>query len=146
MRKIAGWVLSIVSLLMVVGFFQVGTTSMAAVIALVIGAGIPGVVGVSLLTRGAQESRRLERMTALRRQTIESEIIKLAGKVGGKLTVVEVVAEMAIAVEEARAVLDSLVENHVAEIQVSDSGGLVYDFPDVRLIQEKGTARGVLDD
>jgi hypothetical protein len=33
-----------------------------------------------------------------------------------------------------------------AEIEITDSGMLVYKFPDVQLLSEKATGKGVLDD
>jgi len=144
LRRWLGWGLCGLSAFMALGFIQVGVTSWASLIALLIGAGIPGMAGLAVL-RASPTRKALARIEALREQTLHSEIIRLASQRGGKLTAVEVVAELAIPVDEAHATLDELARTQVAELEVTDSGALVYDFPDVRLLGEKSTARGILD-
>lgn len=140
----AGVALLVVAAFMGLGFAQVGEFTFRALVALAIGAGIPGVAGVALLrTPGAKVLA--ERKAALRAQTVESEILRLARRSGGKLTTVEVVSELAIDAEEAGRHLDSLARREIAEIQVSDSGVLVYDFHDLRHLGEKDEAKGLLD-
>ena len=112
---------------------------------LAIGAGIPGTVGVALLLRPGQKNRIALRKEELRRQTIESEILRLAARSQNKLTVVEVVTDLAISAEEAASALDSLAARDLAELQVTDSGVLVYDFRDLRHLSEKDSATGLLD-
>ncbi|HSH75556.1 MAG TPA: hypothetical protein VLA09_07740 [Longimicrobiales bacterium] len=144
-KTIGGVLLCLIALFMGVGFLQVGALSWASLLALVIGAGIPGGLGLTLLVRQFREPRRVAAREALRRQTIDSELVRLAGELGGKLTVVEVVARLALPAEEAGAALDELARSGVCEIQVSDSGVLVYDFADLRHLGEKEQARGLLD-
>ena len=131
---------------MAVGFAQAGTLSAASLIALLIGAGIPGAFGIALLAgRGFGRGKLNASKAALRRQTIEAEVLRLAGDRGGKLTVVEVVSNLALDHEEASRILDDFARRGIAEIQVTESGGLVYDFRDVRLLGEKDSARDVLE-
>ena len=144
-RRIGGITLCVLAGLMVLGFAQARSVSAASMIALLIGAGIPGTVGIALLTGRLGSGGRLGAATIqLRRQTIEAEILRLAGQHKGKLTVVEVVSELALDHAEASAVLEDLSVRGVADIQVTDAGTLVYDFRDVRL-GEKGSARDVLE-
>ena len=145
-RTFGGVALCLVALFMGLGFLQVATISVASFIALFIGAGIPGAIGVALLTSQFRAPKQLAVRAALRRQTIDSELVRLAGELNGKLTVVEVVGRLALTTEEAGTALDGLARSGVCEIQVSESGVLVYDFPDIRLLGEKDAARDVLDD
>ena len=62
------------------------------------------------------------------------------------MTVVEVVRELAATHSDAESLLRSLVERGSADVEVTDSGLLVYTFPDVQLLEDKPTSRGVLDD
>jgi len=76
----------------------------------------------------------------------DHEILRLAERKSGRLTVVEVVAETTLpTVEAAEAAMTSLVERGLAEPQVTDSGLIVYAFPDIQRLKDKGTGRDVLD-
>jgi hypothetical protein len=81
----------------------------------------------------------------LRQQTIEAEVLRLAGERGGRLALVEIVTELAIPSEAAQAALEGLVERELADIAVTDSGVLVYTFHDVERLSEKSRARGILE-
>jgi hypothetical protein len=145
-RTIGGVALCILAGLMLLGFAQVGSVTLASLIALAIGAGIPGAIGIALLMGRLDRGRNLAASKAtLRRQTIEAEILALAGRRGGKITMVEVVTETALADAEASEVLESLAVRGLADIQITDSGTIVYDFRDVRLLGEKGSAKDVLE-
>jgi hypothetical protein len=148
-QLIVGGILVVVSLIMLLGYFNADLSGSAgsAVMALVIAVGIPGVAGVALLTRhfkrvGGYADRRAQ----LKRQTQEAELLRMAGEHGGRLTVVEVVRELAMAQPEAEALMKSMVERCIADIEITDSGLLVYAFPDVQRLDDKSSSRGVLDD
>ena len=131
---------------MVLGFTRVGTLSVASVVALLIGAGIPAGIGITLLTGSRRHAGALTaRQVELRRHTLESEVLRLAATRAGKLTLIEVVTELAVPSDEASEILDSFMTRGLAELQVTDSGALVYDFRDVRLLGEKNDATDVLD-
>jgi hypothetical protein len=85
------------------------------------------------------------RRNALRQQTIESEVLRLAMARSGRLTTVEVVAELAVSAEQAQASLESLARRELAELAVSDSGVVVYVFRDVEKLGEKARAKGLLE-
>ncbi len=147
-NRIGGWALVLLALFMLVGFLNAGVDRSAGtiVLALLLTVALPAGAGIAMLRSGAGGKKRLEaRREVLRRQTLASELVRLAGQRGGKLTVVEVLAEFAVTPEEAEAALRDLSVRGVAEPEVTESGLLVYAFPDVRLLEEKPRSRGVLE-
>ncbi len=81
----------------------------------------------------------------LHRRTFEADILKLAEQKSGRLTIVEVMAEFAVDAETAKNALESFASEGIAEIEITESGVLVYSFYDIRHLAEKESARGVLD-
>ncbi len=138
----------LLSLFMLVGFLRADASlgAPATIAALLITVALPA-AGSILLASGHLRGRgRLtRRREELRRQTIESEILRLAGQRGGRLTAVEVASDMAISPEAAKEALDSLALRELAELEITDSGMLVYAFHDVRHLGQKSHARGILD-
>lgn len=118
----------------------------AALAALAITVGLPA-VGAALLVRGhyAEKSRLSGRKAELRRNTLDAEILRLAGQHGGKLTAVEVATALAMTPEAAQEALKSLGIRGQADVEVTDDGVLVYSFYDVRHLGGKSSAKGVLD-
>lgn len=145
--RLAGTVLLALALFMTWGFLRadVDAAAPAALAAILITVALPAAGGIYLLARPGRERRIAERAHALRRQTLESEVLRLAGRREGKLTVVEVVTELAVPPEEAKEVLDTLARRELAEMEVTSSGVLVYAFHDVRHLSEKSASRGILD-
>lgn len=132
---------------MLLGFLNAG--SMAAVpaaIAFVIAVVLPAAGGVALIARERGKTGSLAtRRDQLRRQTVESELLRLAAAHGGRLTVVDVVTELALSADDAQAALDSLTMQEIADLAVTDSGTIVYTFRDIERALEKGSARPVLE-
>jgi hypothetical protein len=65
-----------------------------------------------------------------RRGARQAAILKLARRLGGRLTVADVALGTGLRLEEAEATLNELVHNGYADLQVSPSGVLVYHcFP-----------------
>lgn len=149
MGKLGGGVaLLAVALFMVVGFLRADVDLFAPVrlIALAIAAGLPAAGGSWLLARHFGAGRRIaNRREQLRRDTLEAEILKMAARHGGRLTAVEVAAELAVPATTAEELLSDLMRRDLAEIEITDSGVLVYAFHDVRHLSEKETARGLLE-
>jgi hypothetical protein len=115
-------------------------------IALVIGAGLPAAGGVALLRGHFGAGRALAlRRDQLRRQTLDSEVLRLAGRRSGKLTVVEVVTELGVSTEDAKESLDGLMMRELAELEITDAGMLVYRFREVEQLRDKERSRGLLD-
>jgi hypothetical protein len=147
-RLVGSGLLILLSLFMLIGFLvsDAAIGAPVAIAALLITVALPATAGVALAsghfrTRGRLARRREE----LRQQTIESEILRLAGQRGGRLTAVEVATDMAISPEAAKEALDSLALRELAELEITDSGVVVYAFHDVRHLHEKPRAKGVLD-
>jgi hypothetical protein len=149
MTKLLGGIgLIAVSLFMLVGVFNMSRSpGTAAVIAtLLFTVALPGTVGAALLrSHFAATGRLARRRDDLRRQTQEAEILKLARGQGGKLTVVEVTAQLALPATTVEALLNGLHERGLTEIEVTDAGLIVYRFPDVQHLPGKTSSRDVLE-
>ena len=147
-RLIGSALLLLLSLFMLVGFLgsSASLAAPATLAALVITVGLP-LVGAGVLASGhfRGRGRIAHRREELRRQTIESEILRLAARHSGRLTAVEVATEMAISPEAAKEALDSLALREQAELEITESGVIVYSFHDVRHLEQKSRAKGVLD-
>ena len=146
MRQIAGWVLIALALFMFIGYMRADVDGGAALFALVITVLLPAAGGVALVTgrvrgRGAVSARRDE----LRQQTLEAELLRLAGARAGRLTIVEAVTELAVPPEEAKSALDALAVRGLADFEVTDSGVVVYVFHDIENLGDKSQARGLLE-
>jgi hypothetical protein len=134
---------------MFIGFLRadVDPSAPATLIAVLIAIGLPAAGGAWLLATHFGLGRGLaERKERLTRETLEAEILRMAGRHDGKLTVVEVVAELAVPDKTAKQALDALMTRELAEIEITDSGVLVYAFHDIEHLSEKPRARGLLDD
>jgi hypothetical protein len=147
-RLIGGSTLLLLSLFMLLGFLRSDATLAAptTIMALLISVGLPAAGGVALLAGRLGYRRRLsQRKEQLRQQTLDAEILRIAERHGGKITVVEVVRELAVTSDAAKQALDALHERELAEIEITDSGVLVYAFHDLQRLHEKPYAKGVLD-
>ena len=152
-RLIGGCCLIAVGLFVLLGFTQADVQGgLATIVALLIGAGLPVAGGAWLIARhlgdgglfGAERVRG-ERREALRRETLEAEVLRLAGRHAGRLTAVEVAGELAVSPAAAEEALHALALRKVADLQITDSGVLVYVFHDVLHAPEKDQARRLLD-
>lgn len=121
-------------------------TSLPVVGAFLITVVLPA-AGAVMLARGhyAEKSRLTGRKAELRRNTIDAEILRLAGEHGGRLTAVEVATALSMTPESAAEALAQLGIRGQADVEVTDDGVLVYSFYDVRHLGGKSTAKGVLD-
>ena len=147
-RLLGGIGLLALASFMVVGFLgaDVDPSALSTLVALLIAAGLPAAGGSWLLARHFGAGRRIEgRREALRRDTLEAEILRMAGRNDGRLTAVEVAGELAIPTGTAEELLNELMAREMADIEVTDSGLLVYNFHDVRHLSEKDAARGLLE-
>ncbi|MCR9159913.1 MAG: TM2 domain-containing protein [Nannocystaceae bacterium] len=64
---------------------------------------------------------------------LELRVLKLARLRGGKLTAASTAAELAIPVAEADAELTKIAKAGHANVDVTDEGAVVYDFPSLRV-------------
>ncbi|RMH18425.1 MAG: hypothetical protein D6696_13085 [Acidobacteria bacterium] len=149
MAKLLGAVsLALLGLAMLLGFLRAepdaGPLAIALAFAIVVV--LPLGAGSWLAYAWLAERRgRRARRQRLRRQTLESELVRLARLHHGKLTVVEAVAATGLDAATVEGALQSLHNQGLVEIELGDSGTLVYAFPDVQHLEEKATARRVLD-
>ena len=150
MLKLGGGIaLLMVAAFMTIGLFAGGGAEHGLAVQIfvaLITIGIPGAGGILLLRQhhrqrllgpGAHPELPPERHPA--------ELIKLAARKGGRLTVVEAVAEAHLTPDEAQAAFDELCHDGHAEPQVTESGLVVYAFRDLLLLDEKHRSRGLLD-
>ena len=148
MTKVVGFALIALSLFMLLGFLRSDgdAGAPATIAALLVAVALPALGGIALLTKRLRGGARLaERREVLRQQTYESEILRLAAQRQGRLTVVELVTEFAITPEKANELLESLMVRQLADVEVTDSGVVVYVFHDVKNLADKPRARGILD-
>ncbi len=103
--------------------------------------------GVGLIYSGYGPNRRYlnARKKELEAQTIQSEIVKLAIEHQGKLTLVEVIATLRISSAVAQQHLNLLTHQNLAEVEITDSGTLVYAFHDVQALSEKYNAKRIAE-
>ena len=148
-KLIGGITLLGVALFMLLGYAGLDRSlePAVAIMTLLLTVGLPGAGGLALVYSWSRErgsfARRRERLVL---ETHQAEILKLATAKAGKVTVLEVVGDTGIGVESAEAALRDLVERSIAEVEVSETGMLVYRIPDIQKLPEKGTSKGVLDD
>lgn len=146
MTRLAGSALIALAAFMFIGYLRADVGGPAALAALLITVLLPGAAGVALVTGRLGSGRRSGARTAeLRQQTLEAELLRLAGRHGGKLTIVEAVGELAISPEQAKHALDALAVRGLADFEVTDSGVVVYAFHDVQRLGDKPHSRGVLE-
>jgi hypothetical protein len=149
MTKITGSVgLALLSLFMLAGFLNTELSASAGAVAAALGitVALPA-AGAVLLARShfRERSRLAGRRAELTRHATESELLRLAGARGGKLMAVEAALAMHLPEDVARETLDAMVTGGRAELEVTDGGNLVYRFPALAQLQDKHTARGILD-
>lgn len=148
MKVLGGALLIGVALFMALGFaVSTATRSLGVTIAAVlIAVAVPAGAGVALIhSHYRNKHLRTADRSELRLQTWESELVKLATERGGKLTIVEAVAATGLRAPQVEEAFRSLTQQGVADIDVTDSGMLVYRFPDVQLLEEKGGSKPILE-
>ncbi len=110
-----------------------------------IGAGvfflILAVLGVFLVKKNAKAKPVQPELSAAE---LEQKILRLAQEEMAKITVAEITAKYGLSLKKSKAVLDEMVSQGVAEIQVSHSGGIVYFFPGLMSAEEKRNAEDIL--
>lgn len=146
MGTIGGWLLLALAAFMLIGFFTAEVGGAAAFIALLITVVLPAVGGIALIRRGGGGGGKLgARREELRRETLQSEMLRLAKEHQGRITIVEAVAALGITPDEAKEALDGLALRSIAEHEITDSGVIVYVFHDVERLDEKHQSKGLLE-
>jgi len=148
MKLLAAAGLGIVALFMLLGFLssEASLLAPATMAALALTVVVPA-AGAGLLVRShfAERDRLSGRKALLRRQTLDAEILRLAGEQGGRLTALEVATHLALSPEDAKDSLNELARREHAELEVTDAGLIVYFFHDVRHLSGKDSAKGIFD-
>jgi hypothetical protein len=115
------------------------------------GFGGPFVFGAALagasvfLTLSAHRERRLqaERALAEAASQLQAQVIRLAARRGGRLTLGQVVESTQLGIEEASGFMESLALAGQVEFIVEEDGGLTYEFRDLlRLAPAAESGRG----
>jgi hypothetical protein len=150
MKRLSGaFALGAISLFMLMGYLRsdIDGTAPEALAAFALLVLLPA-AGAFTLARSHFDSHGQAgaRKEALRLQTIESEVLKLAVERGGKLAAVEVATQLALSPEQATEALDRLALRGQAEYEVTDAGVIVYAFRDILHLGSKDSAKGLLDD
>lgn len=147
MKLGAAIALAALALLMLVGSLRADVSGAPAVIAFVLVVVLPG-LGSGLLLRShfAQERRRGKRHARLRRESIEAELLKVASESGGRLTLAEFIAATAIDAASTQEALDSLHDQGLTDVELTDGGQIVHVFRNLLGAEDKDETRGVLDD
>lgn len=103
--------------------------------------GVTQVIFGSLLWILAKKLDAAAHLVRYRRQ--QSRVVRLARQRGGRLTVTETAADTGLTVEEASEILKRLADGGFVEVEITDSGLIVYRFPEVLFAHEKHWSRGV---
>ena len=104
-------------------------------------------VGVAFVVMGALlwlSSRKLDEAAQLvryRRQ--QNKLVRLARQRQGRLTVTESAAETGMTIEECEQILKKMADGGYVEVEVTDSGLMVYRFPEVLFGHEKMWSRSI---
>ncbi len=148
-KVLGGGALVLLALFMVAGFLRsaVNPWAPATLLALLVAVVLPAAGGVWLLVSAFGGGGRIaRRQEELRLRTLQAEILRIAPRLGGKLTVVEVTAELAVDPKLAEAALHDMAVRELADVELAESGHLVYSFKRIQnLPDEKDRAKRVLD-
>lgn len=141
-----GYLLIGLALFMLLGFTRAHVQGMAAIMTFLIAVVLPAAGGGYLLFANANQNKQIAaNKTRLGQKTLEAEIIKLARRAQGRLTVVEVMSELGVDKDQAEQALDSLAQQKYADYEITDSGLLVYTFAELQLLDEKNRSRSIED-
>ena len=143
-----GIALIILSLFMLMGFFNANLEAgnLVKLLSLVITVALPLAGGSYILYSHYREREKfISNKNDLRNKILKAEILKLAEKKCGKLTVVEVMSDLALNNDTAEKLLDSMVSQSLADVELTESGVIVYSFYEIQHLKDKQKARGVLD-
>ena len=106
-------------------------------------------LGVALAILGAFLWVLADRLDAAARRVRyrrqQNSLLRLARRRGGRLTVTEAATDTGLTMEETHQILRNLADGGFVEIEVTDSGVMVYRFPEVLYGHEKEWSRGVTE-
>jgi predicted DNA-binding transcriptional regulator len=144
----AGIGLWILAIFMSMGFARanIQASRPAIVLSFLIAVVLPAAGGLGLIYSHTQGDRRLvARRQQLQQQTLESEILRLATAAQGKITQLEVMRDLAIDQPLAQQTLDTMLSKGILDLEITDSGVLVYTIYDLQNLAEKSTSKRISD-
>jgi hypothetical protein len=148
-RVIGGSALIGLSLFMLLGFTKakLPTNPVVKVLTFGIAVVLPLSTGAGLIYSQFKPNQNYlnTRRKELQARTIQAEILKLAIAHNGKLTAVEVIAGLGITSDLATQHLNLLTHKNLAELEITESGTLVYAFQDVQALSEKLDSKRIAD-
>ena len=97
----------------------------------------PSALGITLWLRASRQKRERKEMS------LENDILRLAAQRHNKLTATDVAVKIVITVKHAEEALQSLVIKGLAQMQISESGAVVYHFHTLLSDEEKQGATGI---
>ncbi|NKB71845.1 MAG: hypothetical protein GKR89_32615 [Candidatus Latescibacteria bacterium] len=104
-------------------------------------------VGVTLVISGSLLwllARKLDAAAlVVRYRRHQNQVVRLAQQRGGRLTVTETAGETGMTAEECEDILKKLSEGGYVEVEVTESGMVVYRFPEVLYAHEKQLSRSL---
>lgn len=103
--------------------------------------GVTQVIFGSLLWLLAKKLDAAAHLVRYRRS--QNRVVRLASQRGGRLTATETAADTGLTAEEAAEILKRLADGGFVEVEITDSGLIVYRFPEVLFAHEKRWSRGV---
>jgi hypothetical protein len=107
---------------------------------------LPGLVGIYMIIGHYKEIKRIKSSkNELGKKALQADIIKFAEQKEGKLSVVEVMGEFALDEDEVKNAMNSLMAQSIANIELTDSGLIVYKFTDIKLLKDKDNSKDILD-
>ena len=149
MKRLAGGIgLIALGLFMLLGFAKSnpGADPAVRLLTLTIAVLLPLLSGAALVVSHFRKQHRLQTgRDGLARMSLEAEVLKLAHEKEGKLTAVEAMSELAVDKLTADRLLGSLAGQGLAEVELTESGVMVFAFYEVAHLNEKASAKGVLD-
>ncbi|NEQ52966.1 MAG: hypothetical protein F6K11_22970 [Leptolyngbya sp. SIO3F4] len=150
MKKLLGGIgLLGLSGFMLLGFAKANLSDQSTAVKAItfgIGVGLPLAGGIGLVRSHRQDQKRIAaNQSKAQLRTLQSDILKLAKVNQGKLTEIEVISELGIEQAVVNKALTKLCQQDLAEIEMTDSGLLVYVFPDIQQLPHKHYSRGLID-
>jgi len=81
-------------------------------------------------------------------RSTEAQIFKLAYRLGGRITVSDVVVASGLSVDQVERILEHMVDNSRVRMDIDDEGMVVYEFPEIqaRLRERESGNYGSTDD
>jgi predicted DNA-binding transcriptional regulator len=146
-KQTGGWLLMAIAAFMLLGFVATDAPwqGTASVVAFVLTVVAPAAGGIALISSARYTAPLSAGREALRKQVLEAEILRMAAERGNRITVIELVTELSLTAEMARGTLEDMLRRGLADIQVTDLGGIVYTFPDLDHLHDRSRSKGLLD-